>query len=245
MYTIYLYIHIFTYIYSNCSMWPHSESIQRAARFLLCRTIFLNDFFIGVLWKYVDAPTKITMFLGFFFINERYWSPVNRHESVECKKAHGETAMAWVGIIDGRCLPDVWFDGSVINGEVYLEKVLKGTVWQNVSTRWSKLPRYRTMFVIFAIEIRRSNHLSQHVTSLATIFARPFTTGPFFLEPMHAICEEGEAQEHMWSPSARQQICREHRWRSFEKNGAAQQKTSCSLYWFTWWSHRAVTVNIC
>ena len=63
-----------------------------------------------------------------------------------------------------------------------------------VSTRWSTLPRFCTMFVIFAIEIWRSNHLSQHATSLATIFARPFTTGLFFLEPMYAICEEGESQ---------------------------------------------------
>ena len=53
--------------------------------------------------------------------NDIYWSPVNRHELVECKKAHGENAMAWVGIIDGGCLLVVWFDGSV-NGEVYLDK---------------------------------------------------------------------------------------------------------------------------
>ena len=53
------------------------------------------------------------------------------------------------------------------------------------------------MFVILAIEIWRSTHLSQHATSLATLFTKPFTTGPFFLEPMYAICEEGEAQERM------------------------------------------------
>ena len=63
--------------------------------------------------------------------NDRYWSPVNRHELVECKKAHCEKAIAWVGIIDGRCLPVVWIDGSV-NGKNYLEKGLKDTVWQNV-----------------------------------------------------------------------------------------------------------------
>ena len=39
--------------------------------------------------------------------------------------------MAWVGIIDGRCLPVVWFEGSV-NGEVYREKFLKDTVQPNV-----------------------------------------------------------------------------------------------------------------
>ena len=63
--------------------------------------------------------------------NDRYWSTVNRHELVECKKAHCEKAMAWVDIIDGRCLPVVWFDGSVY-GEAYLEKILMDTVWQNV-----------------------------------------------------------------------------------------------------------------
>ena len=63
--------------------------------------------------------------------NDRYWAPANRHELVECKKAHGEKVMAWVGIVDGRCLPVVWFNGSV-NGEVYLTKVLKETVWETV-----------------------------------------------------------------------------------------------------------------
>lgn len=69
--------------------------------------------------------------------NDRYWAPVNPHEIVECKKAHGSKVMAWVGIIDGRVLPVVWFSGSV-NGDVYLNQVLKGTVWpavKNVATR--------------------------------------------------------------------------------------------------------------
>ena len=42
MHAIYLFLYICTYIYSNCLKWPPSESIQRAARFLLCRTIFLK-----------------------------------------------------------------------------------------------------------------------------------------------------------------------------------------------------------
>ena len=69
--------------------------------------------------------------------NDRYWAPKNRHNVVECKKAHGAKVMAWVGIIDGRCLPVVWFNGSV-NGEVYLNQVLKTTVWpsvKNIATR--------------------------------------------------------------------------------------------------------------
>ena len=69
--------------------------------------------------------------------NDRYWAPVHRHEVVECKKAHGEKMMAWVGIVDGRCLPVVWFTGSV-NGDVYLNQVLKATVWpalRSIATR--------------------------------------------------------------------------------------------------------------
>ena len=59
----------------------------------------------------------------------------------------------------------------------------------SVSTRWSKLPRYRTMFVIFAIEIWRSNHLSQHATSIIGYHIRQtFTTRLLFLEQMYAIC---------------------------------------------------------
>ena len=69
--------------------------------------------------------------------NDRYWAPANPHEVVECKKAHGEKIMAWVGFVDGRCLPVVWFNRSV-NGDKYLNSVLKGTVWpavRNIATR--------------------------------------------------------------------------------------------------------------
>lgn len=69
--------------------------------------------------------------------NDRYWAPANQHEVVECNKAHGEKIMAWVGIVDGRCLPVVWFNGSV-NSDVYLDQVLKRTVWpavRNIATR--------------------------------------------------------------------------------------------------------------
>ena len=45
----------FAYIYSNCSKWPPSESImQRAARFLLCRTIFIKLFYrysLQICWR--------------------------------------------------------------------------------------------------------------------------------------------------------------------------------------------------
>ena len=40
--------------------------------------------------------------------------------------------MAWTGIIDGKCLPVVWFQGSV-NGEVYLE-LLKNNLWHSVKS---------------------------------------------------------------------------------------------------------------
>ena len=59
--------------------------------------------------------------------NDRYWAPAHQHEEIECKKAHGDTNIAWVGLVDGRCLSVVWFDGSV-NSDVYLDQVLKRTV---------------------------------------------------------------------------------------------------------------------
>ena len=180
------------------------------------------------------------------------WQILVTSQLVECRKAHGEKVMAWVGIIDVRCLMVWWIGkwGSLPGESFEGHSIAKRHACCNkerilVSTGWSKQPRYRTMFVTLAIGIWSSNHISQHAKSLVTIFARPFTTGLFFLEPMYAICEAGEAQEHMWSPLARLQICREHRWRNFEKNGAAQQKTSCSLCWFTRWSLRAVIVNTC
>lgn len=63
--------------------------------------------------------------------NDRYWAPAHQHKLVECKKAHGAKVMAWVGIIDGHCLPVVWFNESV-NAEVYLNRVLKETLWESV-----------------------------------------------------------------------------------------------------------------
>ena len=136
--------------------------------------------------------------------NDRYWSPVNRHVLVECKKAHGEKAMAWLGIIDDRCFPVVWFDGSV-NGEVYLEKVLKDTVWQNVkhvATRkeyWLQQDRASCHVTAQCLSFLRSKFgdqiLSRNTQHHWPPYSpRPFTTELFFLEPMHAICEEGEAQ---------------------------------------------------
>ena len=59
--------------------------------------------------------------------------------------------MAWVGIVEGRILPVVWFEGSV-NSDVYLEQVFKkfyvefGEELGNktsilVPTGWRQLPR--------------------------------------------------------------------------------------------------------
>lgn len=61
---------------------------------------------------------------------DRHWAPMNPHQLIECKKSRGEKCMAWTGIIDGKCLPVVWFEGSV-NGEVYL-KLLKDVLWPSI-----------------------------------------------------------------------------------------------------------------
>ena len=89
---------------------------------------FADDWFQRVIWSdekwfvLKQSPNKQI---------SRYWAPSNPHTVIECKKAHGEKVMAWVGIVDGRILPVVWFQGSV-NSKVYLEQVLKNTVWQSV-----------------------------------------------------------------------------------------------------------------
>ena len=41
-----------------------------------------------------------------------------------------DKCMAWTGIVNGKCLPVLWFEGSV-NSEVYL-KVLKEALWPAV-----------------------------------------------------------------------------------------------------------------
>ena len=72
--------------------------------------------------------------------------------------------MAWVGIINGPCLTVVWFDRSV-NKKVYLEKVLKDTVWQNVKLVATKKEYWF-----------QQDGASCHVTATSNIiFGRPFT----------------------------------------------------------------------
>ena len=103
----------------------NKESRLAACTFWLT---FAEDWFEQVLWSDEKwfvlemSPNKQT---------NRFWAPVNPYEVVECKKAHGKKVMAWVGIVDGRILPIVWFEGSV-NSKVYLERVLQGCVWPAV-----------------------------------------------------------------------------------------------------------------
>ncbi|KAF0311836.1 RNA-directed DNA polymerase from mobile element jockey [Amphibalanus amphitrite] len=61
------------------------------------------------------------------------WSPENPNKLVPCKKAQGQKAMAWVGVVDGKCLPVHWFTGSV-NSDAYLE-MLQTVVWPAVRAR--------------------------------------------------------------------------------------------------------------
>ena len=61
-----------------------------------------------------------------------FWAPYNQHQAIQCKQAHGAKVMAWVGIIDGKCLPVHWFEGPV-NGATYL-KMLETVMWPAVRT---------------------------------------------------------------------------------------------------------------
>ena len=110
---------------TQCLSPANMESRLAACTFWLT---FEDDWFQRVIWSdekwfvLKQSPNKQIC---------RYWAPSNPHTVIECKKAHGEKVMAWVGIVDGRILPVVWFQGSV-NSNVYLEQVLKNTVWQSV-----------------------------------------------------------------------------------------------------------------
>ena len=68
--------------------------------------------------------------------NTVFWSPMNPQKLTPCKKAHGAKVMAWVGIVDGSCLPVYWFEGPV-TGAAYLE-MLKTVVWPSVRAQAAK-----------------------------------------------------------------------------------------------------------
>ena len=63
-------------------------------------------------------------------LNDRTWAPVSHEKLTQCEKAGGRNAWAWTGIVDGRCYPLFWFQGSV-NGEVYLD-LLQNSMWPSV-----------------------------------------------------------------------------------------------------------------
>ena len=62
--------------------------------------------------------------------NDRVWALVSPNKVAACKKTTGTKCMAWTGMVNGKCLPVVWFEGSV-NGQVYLE-LLQNTLWPAV-----------------------------------------------------------------------------------------------------------------
>ena len=69
--------------------------------------------------------------------NTVMWAPENLHKIVECKRTHGKKIMAWVGIVDGKCLQVHWFDGPV-DGAAYLE-MLQTVVWPAVRHQATRL----------------------------------------------------------------------------------------------------------
>jgi inhibitor of nuclear factor kappa-B kinase subunit alpha len=68
--------------------------------------------------------------------NTRHWSITNPHNYEQCYKQGQEKLMCWVGIVDGRVLPIVWFQNAdqlpvSVNGENYLD-LLQTTLWPSV-----------------------------------------------------------------------------------------------------------------
>lgn len=108
----------------------HQTSRLEACRFWLQHA---EDWFERVLWSdekwFVLTPAPNRR-------NTVYWCPSNPHKIVPCKTAHGEKVMAWVGIVDGKCLPVHWFQGSV-NAQSYLE-MLQTVMWPAVKRMATK-----------------------------------------------------------------------------------------------------------
>ena len=87
---------------------PTLTSAHQASRLQACRFCLQHaeDYFERVLWSdekwFVLTPAANRK-------NKVIWCPSNPHKIIPCKNAHGEKVMAWVGIVDGRCLPVHWF----------------------------------------------------------------------------------------------------------------------------------------
>lgn len=104
----------------------HQVSRLEACSFWLKHS---EDWFESVIWSdekwFVLTPVPNRK-------NTVCWAPSNPHRIIPCKIPHGKKVMAWVGIVDGRCLPVHWFKGSV-NAEAYLE-MLQTVLWPAVMT---------------------------------------------------------------------------------------------------------------
>ena len=48
---------------------------------------------------------------------DRYWAPMHPYVLAECRKTAGDKCVAWTGIVDGKCLPVVLFEGSINSKE--------------------------------------------------------------------------------------------------------------------------------
>ena len=111
----------------------------------------------------------------------RHWAPSNPHTVIECKKAHDEKVMAWVGIVDGRILPVVWFQGSSkferIPGTSPQEYCLAiseefgNTTSILVPARWHQLPRNGRVPRFSSCKIWRENNFTKDNSSLAPILS--------------------------------------------------------------------------
>lgn len=64
--------------------------------------------------------------------NDVMWAPSNPHLIAQGKDHHGQKVMAWLGVVDGKCLLH-WFSGTV-NGDSYLQ-MLQTVVWPAIRHR--------------------------------------------------------------------------------------------------------------
>ena len=133
--------------------------------------------------------------------NDRGWALVSPNKVAACKKTTGTKCMAWTGMVNCKCLPVVWFEGSV-NGQVYLE-LLQNTLWPAVRASATRKQFWYqhdgapcdSMPGIPQIKVLRPHLVSQHEASLASKFTRPHPYGLFFLESSVKSREESQVPE--------------------------------------------------
>ena len=166
----------------------------------------------------------------------RYWAPSNPHTVIECKKAHGEKVMAWVGTVDGRILPVVWFQGisefERIPGTSPQEYCLAisekfgNTTSILVPARWRQLPRNGRVPRFSSCKIWRENNFTKDNSPLAPILSGLVASRLLILVPSNGTYNQVWAKHSNGAQEHRGRLRRGHEGRRYSEDGATYQEKS-------------------